>query len=236
MSKKKGHRPPEHPSSRNGVKSPGNPMTTWLVVAVAVIAVIGLVSYLSRGGASAASGSQATPAAAANGGALVAPAEEAKYIGRFLPKGYEETSVTAPGAVTADIAMKPVVASADGKGLVVALADVTASRNVSFEYQRPDGTKVPLIAYVKPSGKIFVGVSYCVPCKGTGQTLTADGQLTCASCGTKRDPETGIGVSGACRLYPLDEIPAVIQGDKLVVDRAALDGWTQQPLDRPVGG
>lgn len=233
MSKKKGHRPPELPQSRKGAKSTGNPMTKWLVVAVAAIAVIGLVSILSRGGATGASAS--TPAASTST-ALVAPPEEAKYIGRFLPKGYEETSVTAPGAVTADIAMKPVVATADGQGLAIALADVTASRNVSFEYQKSDGTKVPLIAYVKPSGKIFVGVSYCVPCKGTGQTLTADGQLTCTSCGTKRDPETGIGVSGACRLYPLDELPAKIQGDKLVVDGAALGSWTQQPLDRPVGG
>lgn len=236
MSKKKGHRPAPASPSKSSTASSGSQMTRWLIVAIVAVAVAGGVAVAARGKSAAIPGSQPTPAAAANGGALVAPAEEAKYIGRFLPKGYEETSVTAPGAITADTPMKPVVASAEGDGLAIALADVTASRNVSFEYQKPDGTKVPLIAYVKPSGKIFVGVSYCVPCKGTGQTLTADGELTCTSCGTKRDPETGIGVSGACKLYPLDELPAKIQGDKLVVDGAALGAWAQQPLDRQVGG
>jgi hypothetical protein len=236
MSKKKGHKPSELPLNRGGVRSPGNPMTTWLVVAVVAIAVIGAVSFLSRGGISGAAGPKASPSAPANSAGLVAPAEEAKYIGRFLPRGYQEASVTAPGAVSVDTPMTPATAAVESAGLAVALTDITSKRNVSFEYRKSDGTAVPLIAFVKPSGKIFVGVSYCVPCKGTGQTLTADGQLTCTSCGTKRDPETGIGVSGACRLYPLDELPATIQGEKLVVDRAALDGWTQQPLDRQVGG
>ena len=50
------------------------------------------------------------------------------------------------------------------------------------------------------------------------------------------DPETGIGISGACKLYPLDELPAKIQGDRIVVDRTVLDNWTVQPTDRQVGG
>ena len=49
------------------------------------------------------------------------------------------------------------------------------------------------------------------------------------------DPETGIGISGACKLYPLDELPVTVSGGKIVVEKALLDTWTAQPKDRPVG-
>lgn len=93
-----------------------------------------------------------------------------------------------------------------------------------------------MIAYAKPSGKLFVGMSYCPPCKGKGQRIEADGILTCETCGTKRNLETQVGISGNCKLYPLDEVPSKIVGDKIVVEKGVVEQWTPQPLDRPVGG
>jgi hypothetical protein len=174
-----------------------------------------------------------TPAGQASAGPT---ADEAKYLNRFLPEWYVAPKVADGGAVSADTPMTPIAVKSDATGFSVAVADIATNRNVAFEYQKADGTPIPMIAYVRPSGKVFVGVSYCVPCKGTGQTLTTDGNLTCDSCGTKRDPESGTGISGACRLYPLDELPSKVEGDRLVIDKGALDGWTVQPLDRPVGG
>ena len=51
---------------------------------------------------------------------------------------------------------------------------------------------------------------------------------------TARTPR-GVGISGACKLYPLDELPAKVVGDKIVIEKSVLDGWTVQPVDRPVG-
>jgi len=228
MSKKKRNPAKQaQPVKKNAPRKAGRVKPIAVVCAIVLVFAVGafVLARTLGGGNSSSGGTQK----------LTAPADEAKYIGRYLPAGYAESKVGGGGAVTSDIPMKPVVAATGADGLTVALSDVTAARNVSFEYKKADGSTIPLMAYVKPSGKLFVGVSYCVPCKGAGQTLTADGKLTCDSCGTKRDPESGIGISGTCKLYPLDELPAKVVGGKIVVDKAALEGWTEQPLDRKVG-
>jgi hypothetical protein len=84
-------------------------------------------------------------------------------------------------------------------------------------------------------GELFVGVSYCPPCEGEGQRIESDGTLTCEACGTKRNLETNEGISGACRLYPLDEVPSAVSGDLITLDTTVLETWIAQPLDRPIG-
>ncbi len=200
----------------------------WVIAAVVGIVMIAVVISSQ--------GRQSDVGADGSGsGTLVASAEEAKYIGRFLPADYQAVQAGVSGVVTADTPMTPIEATADDAGLSIPLAEIAAKRNVSFEYTRSDGSVMPMIAYAKPSGQVFVGVSFCVPCQGTGQTLTTDGMLTCDACGTKRDLETGVGVSGPCKLYPLDELPVTAVGDNLVIDKAALESWTVQPTDRKVG-
>lgn len=93
-----------------------------------------------------------------------------------------------------------------------------------------------MLAYIKPSGKLFTRVSLCPPCQSKKQYLEPDGTLTRNSCGTKRNPEIQVGASGACRLYPLDEMPHKLVGDKIEIAEASLAKWVPQPLDRPVGG
>lgn len=224
MSKQKGS-----PNSKSGAKAgaaqpkpaPKKNNTTMLTIGIfAVVAVI--LGIVVTGGKFGGKGKSPEPTA-----------EEKKYIGRLLPAGYEAPKVAEPTEVQGT--MVDITATQDDKGVTLPVSDVTTNKIVRFQYTKADGQAMPLIAYVRPSGKLFVGVSYCIPCQGTGQRLEADGTLTCESCGTKRDPETQVGISGACRLYPLDELPVTVAGDKITIDKAALDGWTQQPTDRKVG-
>lgn len=195
---------------------------TWIVVVVVALLAGGIaIAGQNRGGSDA-----KTPQVSA---------EEAKYLGRLLPAGYVPLSAGAPVEYTSTVEMTELTAATADTQISVPLADLTNARLSHLRYDRADEQQLPLIAYVKPSGTLFVGISFCPPCQGEWQTIQADGTLTCNSCGTKRDLETMAGISGSCKLYPLDELPATLVDGNVVIDRAVLDSWTPQPLDRKVG-
>lgn len=196
-----------------------------MVVAVVAVIAIAVIGFLVASGGS----------GAKDAGALKPTPEEAKYLGRYLPDGYAEPTVGEGGVVTQDIPMAQIQVEQTEAGLSIPVDEITSKRNVGFSYTKADGTPVALIAYVKPSGKLFVAVSYCVPCKGTSHTMTTDGNMTCDACGTKRDAETGVGVSGACKLYPMDELPVTVKNGKVTIENSVLESWTEQPADRQVG-
>ena len=193
---------------------------------IGALVVIGIVAGVAMAGGQ---------GRAAAGGKPQATAEEQKYIGRLLPAGYVAPKIADAAAYTTTVKMTPAIAKQGAKSVSLAVADVATNKIVSFDYKRASGEVIPMVAYVRPSGKLFVGVSYCIPCKGTAQRIESDGTLTCATCGTKRDPETLVGISGACKLYPLDEVAAKVVGDQIVVGNAPLETWTAQPLDRKIG-
>jgi hypothetical protein len=199
-------------------KRTGRPM--WIVAGAAIAVIAGLIAFSSLG--------------AGKGNA--APPEEQKYIGRLLPANYTEPKVANAQTYSSTVKMTKVTPAPGGSQLAIPLGDVVAKKIVSFEYRRADGQVVPMLAYVKPSGKLFVGVNFCLPCKGKGQRIESDGTLTCETCGTKRDLETGVGASGACKLYPLDEVAAAVAGGRILVDKTVIEKWTPQPLDRPSTG
>lgn len=230
MSSKKKNNKVSSPNTSGGKKpstgknsAPAKKNNVGLIIGLAVAAVVVVGLFIAGGGG------------ADKASALTPTPEEAKYLGRYLPAGYEEPNVGKVGVVSSDTKMVPIAASQTASSTTIPVSELTSKRVVGFTYTKADGTPIALISYVKPSGKVVVAVSYCVPCQGTSHTLTTDGALTCDSCGTKRDAETGVGLSGACKLYPLDEMPATVQGDRIVIDNAALDGWQQQPTDRKVG-
>lgn len=162
------------------------------------------------------------------------PADEQKYLGRLLPASYQEPSVGGQQSYSSAIKMTEITATKGKDSVSIPTDQLIADKIVYFEYTRADGQQLPMVAYVKPSGKLFVGVSFCLPCKGTKQRIE-NGQLVCESCGTIRDLETGAGISGTCRLYPLDEVPATVSGGTISIANSVLDQWTAQPLDRKVG-
>lgn len=206
---------PPPPPKKSGVNR------AWIVAAIAIVGV-GILIALADSGDGGKQG--ATPSA-----------EEQRYIGRLLPAGYEEPQVAERTLYTSTVQMTDVAATQDTATVSVPLSDVVENKIVKFDYSRADGQTLPMIAYIRPSGRLFVGVSFCPPCEGEGQRIEADGTLTCEACGTKRNLETDAGLSGPCKLYPLDEVPAAVDGDRILVDATVLDTWTAQPLDRPIG-
>ncbi len=163
--------------------------------------------------------------------------EEKKYWGRFLPKGYSEPKLTDQidyGKISR-IKMIRIDATTSSEGASVAVGDVIKNRIVYFEYQKAGADPVSLMAYIKPSGRLFVGASYCPPCQSRYQRIEGDFTITCEVCGTKRDLEGMIGISGPCKLYPIDEFPVKIIGDKIFLDAGVLNRYSPQPIDRPVG-
>lgn len=209
-------------------------MTTWIVGAVALVAVV-TVFTIANGGSKVGAAGATTVTTGSGSSTVSVPADEAKYLGRLLPVGFTESSVGGASTYAAAVEMTDVTAAQDTKQISVSLADVVKDKIVYFEYKKADGSAIPMLAYVKPSGKLFVGVSLCPPCQGKRQSIQPDGTLRCSACGTKRDLESGVGISGACRLYPTDEVPAKVAGGKIVIDSSVLEGWTSQPLDRKTG-
>jgi len=182
---------------------------------------VAAVALIASGGGSKAPAAASAPTSGAAGNApfldpktAVATADEQKYMGRFLPDGYEEPAVS--DAVNYDqvVQMANVAPTQDPKGVSLAVDDVVSNKIVYFEYQRSGDKPLPLMAYVKPSGKLFVGVSYCPPCEGQYQRIEPDGTLTCESCGTKRALESSVGLGGPCKLYPTDELPVTVNGGR----------------------
>ena len=219
MSKKK--KSNSKKSASKPVAKKNDSKRVWIIATVAIVAVVALIAVLANG-----SGQQQV----ADGSG-----DEQAYVGRFLPAEYKAPSVAERTLYTETIGMSVVTGTQSENEISVPLDTVVADKIVRFDYQRADGEVLPMIAYVKPSGDLFVGVSYCPPCEGEGQRIEADGTLTCESCGTKRNLETNAGISGACRLYPLDEVPSTVEGNDILVGTSVLDSWTAQPLDRPVG-
>lgn len=214
------------PAKSTSAKNAAVNKVMWAVLGT--LAVLVVVMVVSNGSGSDTQGQ--TGSAPSQSG----PSQQ-DYIGRLLPAGYAGPQVAERTLYTSTVQMTVVPATQDAGTISVPVAEVVSSKIVRFDYERADGEVLPMIAYVKPSGSLFVGVSYCPPCEGEGQRIESDGTLTCESCGTKRNLETNEGISGACALYPLDEVPASVAGDKIVVDGSVLDSWTPQPLDRPVG-
>lgn len=204
-----------------------NPKVVWFTVgALALAAIAVVVVFATQGSKTGGPG---------GGGSFGVPPEEAKYMGRLLPASYVEPSIAGVTAYTSAVKMTTVTPAQSAGQVSVPVDQVISKKIVYFEYKRADGTALPVIAYLKPSGKVFVGVSFCPPCEGKGQRIETDLTLTCETCGTTRTLEDGVGVSGACKLYPLDELPAKVTDGKLVLDTAPLESWTAQPLDRKVG-
>lgn len=166
---------------------------------------------------------------------------------RYLTENYEIKKVTDPVDYTTggSIQMTDIANEVNGDSLEFKLSDVIKNKIVLTKYEEKQvdsnvgTTGLPIMAWITPAGKMEVAVSFCPPCNGIKHSIESDGTLTCATCGTKRDPETDAGISGACRLYPSDKLPVTVEGDTIKISKSVLDSWTPQEIDtvnRPVGG
>lgn len=127
---------------------------------------------------------------------------ERSYVGKVIP-------------------MTQVEATLEGEWLTLPLEAVDQYNIVSFEAENDEGSAVPLMAYVSPSGRIFAGSSMCEPCRG--QTFSLAGEtLVCDTCRTTYTLEEREFISGSpiCGSYPPVSMEPVVE-----------DGLIKLPLD-----
>ncbi|QGG47451.1 Fe-S-containing protein [Heliorestis convoluta] len=109
------------------------------------------------------------------------------------------------------------------EGIVLSLQEVEAKKFVYFEHEQEDRA-LPLSVFVAPNGRVVAAVSVCEPC-GSNRFTIADDDLVCNACTTRWDLNTLKGKMGACMNYPPDELPYVVDGDRLIIDAEAANNW-----------
>ncbi len=131
------------------------------------------------------------------------------------------------GAGTAQAAVLQQVptsaATVEGGKVSVPVDEVKAKKIVYWDYEK-NGKKVPLMAFVTPSGAVKLAVRICEPCNGFSFRIEGN-QVVCNVCGTRWDLETLKGISGGCQGYPPDVLPSSVADGKISVDEAAVTSW-----------
>lgn len=116
-------------------------------------------------------------------------------------------------------------AVAAGK-VTISAEEVQTKRLVAWDYNQGN-TKVPLIAYVTPSGAMKVAVRMCEPCNSTSFRVEGT-QLVCNACGSRWELETSKGISGGCLGYPPDVLQTTLADGKLLVDEQTVSNWKRR--------
>ena len=110
------------------------------------------------------------------------------------------------------------------KGIIsIPLEVVKEKKMVRFEYEN-NGFRMPLLAYLTPSGKLVTAVSLCEPCRSTRFHIE-DKKIVCNSCATEWNLETLKGIQGGCLNYPPDVIPSRIEKDRIQIDEKIVTQW-----------
>ncbi len=121
------------------------------------------------------------------------------------------------------IKMTDISAKLNGGKISIPLEVVKEKKLVRFEYEGSE-VKIPLLAYITPSGRVITAVSMCEPCRSTRFHINGD-KLVCNACYTEWDIETLKGIQGGCLNYPPDAIPSMMDGDKILIDEKLVTQW-----------
>jgi hypothetical protein len=121
------------------------------------------------------------------------------------------------------IAMTDIQAKAEKGKISIPIDVVKEKKMVRFEYEN-NGLRVPLLAYVTPSGRVVTAVSMCEPCRSTRFHIE-DKKIVCNACNTEWDLETLKGIQGGCLNYPPDVIPSTIEKDRIQIDEKIITQW-----------
>lgn len=121
--------------------------------------------------------------------------EEGSYFGAPIaePRSYI-------GNLISMTTVEPVIE--DGQ-IAISLNEVDENNIVYFEIENNINQMVPLMAYITPTGRLFVGSSMCEPCRGRTFSLAGE-TLVCDTCRTTYTIEDHKFLSGskACGSYP----------------------------------
>ncbi len=94
---------------------------------------------------------------------------------------------------------------------------------VAFDVETPSGS-VPVLAYVSPEGKLVTSIRLCEPCNSKKFTIEGT-ELACGNCETHWKLNNLEGVSGTCQKYPLDPIPSIVDGNRVIIEESVVRNW-----------
>jgi len=111
-----------------------------------------------------------------------------------------------------------------GKGVVEVPVDLVKEKKlIYFEYRQGD-TRIPMLAYITPSGRLVAAVSICEPCNSTSFHIEGN-EMVCNACFTRWNLETLKGISGGCLNYPPDVLPHFIREGKAMIKGNDVMNW-----------
>lgn len=104
---------------------------------------------------------------------------------------------------------------------------------VFFEIERKDEVSVPVMAYITPTGRLFVGVSFCEPCGGTSFSLAGEALLS-EKCRTLFHIEDHSFVSGSrrCREYPPQPLDYKLEQEMIAIPLEDVKEWEPRYSDQ----
>lgn len=139
-------------------------------------------------------------------------AAERSYVGRLV-------SMTV---------VEPVI---EEEKIILSLEEIDAHNIVYFEAENSAGEAVPIMAYITPSGRLFVGSSMCEPCQGRTFSLAGE-TLVCDTCRTTYNIETREFISGSviCGQYPPVDFEPTLENGKIVIERGKVLEWRNRAL------
>lgn len=121
------------------------------------------------------------------------------------------------------IGMTNVEATVENGRISIDFDTVLDNKIVRFEYDN-NGSKLPLLAYITPSGKAITAVSVCEPCRSTRFHIRGK-SMVCNACATEWNLETLRGIKGGCLTYPPDFIPNTIENRRIWIDEQTVIRW-----------
>jgi uncharacterized protein YbaR (Trm112 family) len=132
------------------------------------------------------------------------------------------------GRVVSMTRVTPVV---ENEQVKIPLAEIDRNNIVYFELENDQGTLVPLMAYITPSGRLFAGSSMCEPCRGRTFSLAGE-TLVCDNCRTTYTIEDHRFISGAtiCGSYAPVYMNPVVTDGMVVIDQQEVLSWRIRAL------
>ncbi len=121
------------------------------------------------------------------------------------------------------IGMTDIEAKVENGRIFIPIDVVLKKKIVRFESEYR-GSKLPLIAYVTPSGKVVTAVSVCEPCRSTRFHIRQK-TMVCNACATEWNLETLRGIRGGCLQYPPDLIPSTTENGRILIDENVVRQW-----------
>jgi uncharacterized membrane protein len=121
------------------------------------------------------------------------------------------------------IKMTKVEATVKNGRISIEFDTVLDKKIVRFNYDN-NGFKLPLLAYITPSGKAVTAVSMCEPCRSTRFHIRGNSMI-CNACDTEWNLETLRGIKGGCLIYPPDLIPNTIENRRIWIDEQVIRRW-----------